>query len=564
MNFFKQMKNAVRNMLGISPKEEKKGGITIREVSSSGKPKKYPKPREDNAERRGPAKESSKEPVRGPKKRAVTDKVKEAAQNVAEKSEKQSRQPEPAKKKSTVKKPKSEESPAKLRNIEPSTPLIEDFVPEAWDVEAHTPPPVEGKTRFAELGLQPSLLRAVHEIGFEYSTDIQAQILPHSLKGIDVTGRAQTGTGKTAAFLLTILQRLITTRPEKQRKTGSPRALIMAPTRELVMQIKKDADELGKFCNARILAIFGGIDYDKQRDALEGDFVDIIIATPGRILDYYKQKIVRLDRVEVLVLDEADRMLDMGFLPDMRRIIDATPHKNERQTMLFSATLPQEIKRLAAMWMNAPIEVEIEPEQVTSADVEQVAYIVSKEDKFTLLFNLLTDMNVTRAMIFANRKDQVRRLNEMLTACDFLCGMLTGDVTQAKRIKTLENLRSGKINILVATDVAGRGIHVDGIEAVFNFTLPDDPDDYVHRIGRTGRAGAKGRSVSFASEEDSYMLPAIEEHIKEPLKYIVPDEAMLAPVPEKLQLKMKNIKRKRSGAPKRGAKPFGDKRKPRS
>lgn len=437
-----------------------------------------------------------------------------------------------------------------------TAPLIEDFVPEEWDVEGSKPEVLEGKTRFADLNLNAALLRSVHDIGFQYCTDIQARILPHSLKGADVTGKAQTGTGKTATFLLTILQHLMNNKPAKQRKEGAPRALIMAPTRELVMQIEKDARELSSHTSARVLSIFGGIDYDKQRSALEDDYVDIVIATPGRILDYYKQKAIRLDRVEILVLDEADRMLDMGFLPDMRRIIDATPPKNMRQTMLFSATLPPEISRLALMWQNTPISVEIEPEHVTNTDVEQLAYIVSNSDKYTLLYNLLMDMKITRAIIFANRKDQVRRLTDKLQACDFLCGMLTGDVSQAKRIKTLENFRSGKVNILVATDVAGRGIHVDGIEAVFNYTLPTDPDDYVHRIGRTGRAGAKGISVSFASEEDSYMLPEIEEHIKAPLKYITPDEALLAPLPEKFELKMKNIKRfKPSG----NAKRFGDK-----
>jgi ATP-dependent RNA helicase RhlB len=428
------------------------------------------------------------------------------------------------------------------------SPLIEDFTPEEWDAEV--PPVMEGKSRFADLGIIPPLLRAIHTIGFQYATEIQSQILPHSLKGVDVTGKAQTGTGKTAAFLLTIYQHLLKNRPPKQRITGAPRALIMAPTRELVLQIKKDADDLGQFCNPRALAIFGGIDYESQQNALE-DYVDIIIATPGRLLDYHKQRSIRLDRIEILVLDEADRMLDMGFLPDIRRIIDATPPKGARQTMLFSATLPQEILRLASMWTNTPIQVEIEPPQVTSADVEQLAYIVSGEEKLTLLINLITELNLTRGIIFANRKDQVSRLTEQLTACNFSCGMLTGDVNQSKRIKTLENLRTGKINILVATDVAGRGIHVEGIEAVFNFTLPLDPEDYVHRIGRTGRAGAKGKSISFATEDDAYMLPSIEAYINQPLKYIVPDDALVAPLPEKFQLTLKNLKRKRRPPDKR-------------
>ncbi|MDR0453716.1 MAG: DEAD/DEAH box helicase [Deferribacteraceae bacterium] len=444
--------------------------------------------------------------------------------------------------------------------LKTDTKQIEAFVPEPWDYNPHMPPVRDGKTRFNELSLSLSVLRGVHEIGFSYCTDIQAEILPHSLKGLDVAGKAQTGTGKTAAFLLTILEHLLCKKLQKKRIYGAPRALIMAPTRELVMQIEKDAAALSKYCGLRILAIFGGIDYEKQRDALENCYIDIMIATPGRLLDYFKQKIIRLDRVEILVLDEADRMLDMGFLPDMRRIIDATPSKNERQTMLFSATLTPEITRLASMWTNNPVKVEIEPEQVTPADVEQVAYIVTEHDKFALLYNLLKNLNVRRAIIFANRRDQVRKLTERLDACDFACGMLTGDVNQAKRIKTLESLKNGKINILVATDVAGRGIHVADVEAVFNYTLPDDPDDYVHRIGRTGRAGAKGRSISFASEEDAYVLPQIEAYIKEPLKYITPDEKLLTPIPEEYENRLKDMKRKRnamvkhtkhSGPPKR-------------
>lgn len=570
MSFLKSVKNAVRSLFGAAPKKEGPKTITIREVSEAGGPKK------ESGAKSTPKKSGvpKKERPTGPAAKPGAPKDKPEGRNDKNQPRKPAKKTEEAaadapaeqpKKQSPKKKPeaKAERPPRERKRPELDTPLIEDFVPEPWDVVGNAPAEMEGKTRFVDLGLEPSLLHAIHDIGFQYATDIQAQILPHSLKGLDVTGKAQTGTGKTAAFLLTILQHLITKRPAKQRKTGAPRALIMAPTRELVMQIKKDADELGRYCNARILAIFGGMDYEKQREALEDDYVDIVMATPGRILDYYKQKVVRLDRVEILVLDEADRMLDMGFLPDMRRIIDATPHKNERQTMLFSATLPQQIARLASLWTNSPIQVEIEPEQVTSADVEQLAYIISKEDKFTLLFNILTEMNISRAMIFANRKDQVRKLTELLTACDFTCGMLTGDVTQAKRIKTLENLRTGKINILVATDVAGRGIHVDGIEAVFNYTLPEDPDDYVHRIGRTGRAGAKGMSISFASEDDSYMLPSIEEHIKEPLKYIVPDDSLIAPIPEKFEIKMKNIKRSKRGPDKRGPKPGGDKRKPR-
>jgi ATP-dependent RNA helicase RhlB len=517
----------VKRLLGISAKKDvRTKKIHIKELPSG---KEQSKPAEPRPPRPAPA----------------------AAPTPAQKTRERR---EPPLKKTSPKEPpfraKSETPPKSYKKprVRPDSPFIEDFVPEEWAPEV--PPLKEGKSRFIDLGILSPLLRATNTIGFQYATDIQSQILPHSLKGVDVTGRAQTGTGKTAAFLLTIYQHMMKNRPAKQRLEGAPRALIMAPTRELVLQIKKDADELGQFCNPRTLAIFGGIDYESQQNALD-DYVDIVMATPGRLLDYYKQRSIRLDRVEILVLDEADRMLDMGFLPDIRRIIDATPPKSERQTMLFSATLPQEILRLASMWTNTPIQVEIEPEQVTSADVEQLAYIVGGEEKLNFLINLLLDMNLTRGIIFANRKDQVGRLAEQLTVCGFSCGMLTGDVNQSKRIKTLENLRNGKINILVATDVAGRGIHVEGIEAVFNFTLPLDAEDYVHRIGRTGRAGAKGKSICFATEDDAYMLPAIEAYINQPLKYIVPEDSLLAPIPEKFQIMLKNLKRKRKPPEKR-------------
>jgi ATP-dependent RNA helicase RhlB len=446
---------------------------------------------------------------------------------------------------SSSQRPSSPKSPAQpkpqRKKQQDDRPFIESYPADTWVAEATTEEHPEGKVPFASLNLPTSLLHAVHDLGFPCCTDIQAEILPHSLQGADVTGKAQTGTGKTAAFLLTILTRLMK-EPAKPRKIGSPRVLIMAPTRELVIQIDKDATELAKYTGARILPIFGGMDYDKQREALE-EHVDIVIATPGRMLDYYKQRVIWLKNIEILVLDEADRMLDMGFLPDMRRIIEAVPDKSERQTMLFSATLTPEILRLASMWTNNPVKVEIEPLQITSANIEQRAYVVSYEDKFTLLYNLLKTQNITRAMIFANRKDEVRRLSTQLEAAGFACGMLTGDVTQARRIKTLENLRSGKISFLVATDVAGRGIHVDDVQYVFNYTLPEDPDDYVHRIGRTGRAGELGISVAFATEEDAYVLPAIEAHINKPLNYLTPEPELLEPLSEEVR---DNIKRARA------------------
>jgi ATP-dependent RNA helicase RhlB len=240
---------------------------------------------------------------------------------------------------------------------------------------------------------------------------------------------------------------------------------------------------------------------------------------------------VYLDRVETLVIDEADRMLDMGFIPDVKRIVRLTPPKTSRQTLLFSATFTRDVINLSEQWTQNAVKVEIEPESVTTASVEQLVYITTAKDKYKLLYNLITQQNLERVMVFANRRDQTRKLSEMLRDHKISCALLSGDVPQDKRVKTLENFRAGKIKVLVATDVAGRGIHVDGVSHVVNFTLPEQTDDYVHRIGRTGRAGSSGTSVSFACEDDAFMIPKIEEAIGRKLPSKYPEEAMLAPIP---------------------------------
>jgi ATP-dependent RNA helicase RhlB len=380
---------------------------------------------------------------------------------------------------------------------------------------------------FHELGLPEPLLRAVAELGFQRCTPIQQEVLPHTLLGHDCIGKAQTGTGKTAAFLLTILTDLLQNPVAEQRYAGEPRALIIAPTRELVMQIAKDAEALARFTDIHVVTLIGGVDYDRQRQQLSKKLVDILVATPGRLMDFHSQREIHLDRVELLVIDEADRMLDMGFIPQVRRIVRQTPPKSHRQTMFFSATFTEEVITLADQWTQEPVRVEIEPTSVAAKDVQQVVYVVESGKKLTLLLNLLRDPGARSVMVFANRRDQVRWLFERLTRAGVKCGMLSGEVAQIKRMKTLESFREGAFQVLVATDVAGRGIHVEGVSHVVNFTLPEDPEDYVHRIGRTGRAGAIGTSISFACEDDSFLLPQIETLLGAKLTCTQPDAEML-------------------------------------
>jgi ATP-dependent RNA helicase RhlB len=380
---------------------------------------------------------------------------------------------------------------------------------------------------FRELGLPEPLLRAIDDLGFTHCTPIQQEVLPHTLLGHDCIGKAQTGTGKTAAFLLTILADLLANPLEEQRYAGEPRALVIAPTRELAMQIAKDAEDLAKYTGFHIVTLIGGVDYDRQRRDLSKSLVDILVATPGRLMDFHSQREVHLDRVELLVIDEADRMLDMGFIPQVRRIIRQTPPKSHRQTMFFSATFTEEVVRLSDQWTHEPVRVEIEPESIAAKDVEQIVYIVESRKKLDLLLNVLRTPEAVSVMVFANRRDQVRRLHERLVRAGISCGILSGEVPQQKRLKTLEGFRAGDFRVLVATDVAGRGIHVEGVTHVINYTLPEDPEDYVHRIGRTGRAGASGISISFACEDDAFLLGPIEELLGTKLACLQPDPALL-------------------------------------
>ncbi|MAD43923.1 MAG: ATP-dependent RNA helicase RhlB [Oceanospirillaceae bacterium] len=382
----------------------------------------------------------------------------------------------------------------------------------AWSLSDFTVAEEPGKTRFHDLGLPDSVMRGIHKLGFSYCTPIQAETLPAALRGRDTIGQAQTGTGKSAAFLLTILNRLLTDVTE-ERYASEPRALVVAPTRELAMQIGKDAEGLARYTGLNIVTIVGGMDYEKQKKQLRNHVVDVLVATPGRLIDFMRSEDVFLDQVDVLVLDEADRMLDMGFIPDVRRIVRATPPKGDRQTLLFSATFNYDVRILIDQWTDDPLQVVIEPEQVATDRVEQRCYLIADNEKYSLLKRVLDEEQPERCIIFANRRDLTRNLCDKLNKQGHKAVLLSGEVSQDKRIKTLERFREGKVNVMVATDVAGRGIHVDGVSHVINYTLPEDPEDYVHRIGRTGRAGAKGVSISFISEDDAFVLPDLEKYL---------------------------------------------------
>ena len=387
------------------------------------------------------------------------------------------------------------------------------------------------KLAFSHFDLQKPLADAIKKIGFEYCTPIQAESLVHTLQGHDVTGKAQTGTGKTAAFLITIINDLLSNPIEQERYIAEPRALIVAPTRELAQQIASDAQLLTDGCDMHVVTMVGGEDYAKQNRALDARPVDIVVATPGRLLDFVQNGNLHLGAVEVLVLDEADRMLDMGFIPQVRSVVSRTPKKECRQTLLFSATFTPAIIELAQRWAVDPIMVEIEPEKVAADAVDQIVYLVTTAEKYNLLFNLIAEPEAEKIMVFSNRRDQVRKLADNLFRNGIECGMLSGEVAQNQRVRTLDAFKGGKIKVLVATDVAGRGLHIDDVTHVVNYTLPEEPEDYVHRIGRTGRAGAIGTSISFACEDDSFLLPDIEEKLGSKLDCIHPEDAMLAKAP---------------------------------
>ena len=403
----------------------------------------------------------------------------------------------------------------------------------AWSMEQFVVEPLEGKKRFHDFDLPSEVMHGIADLGFKYATDIQALSLEQALAGKNIAGKAQTGSGKTAAFLVAILTRYLRTPENRAKQGGNPRALVIAPTRELVIQICKDADAIGKYCNLRSLAVYGGMDYDRQRKEVLDAPVDLLVATPGRLLDFVKSRVVNLSNVDTLVIDEADRMLDMGFIPDVRRIMSYLPPKEKRATMLYSATLNDVVMRLAMNWMQEPYRAEVESETNATDTVKQVVYVIQAKDKFTVLFNHIALHPEARTIVFCNRKSTTEDVYESLKVRGVNAEMLSGDVNQSKRLKVLDRFRDNEVKVVVATDVAGRGIDIKGLEYVINFDFPYEAEDYVHRIGRTGRAGSTGVAISFADEFESCQIPDIEEYIKETLKCTVigPGDPLLKDLP---------------------------------
>jgi len=377
---------------------------------------------------------------------------------------------------------------------------------------------------FASLGLKPQVMEGIRQAGFVTCTPIQAQTLPIALAGRDVAGQAQTGTGKTAAFLVALYQALLTRPAPPGRSATSIRALIVAPTRELAVQIHRDALTLGAHTGLRHMVVFGGIDYEKQRTQLS-EGCEVLIGTPGRLIDYFKQRVFDLKHAQVAVLDEADRMFDLGFIADIRYLLRRLPPPERRQSMLFSATLSHRVLELAYEHMNNPELVRVEPDKMTVDEVRQLMYYPSMEEKVPLLIGLLHQSEAHRTMVFVNTKRSAERLEAVLRANGFHAQALSGDVPQNKRLRFLRDFHDGRLAVLIATDVASRGLHIPDVSHVFNFDLPQDAPDYVHRIGRTARAGAEGDAISFACEEYAVSLPDIESYVghKIPFAPITPD-----------------------------------------
>jgi ATP-dependent RNA helicase RhlB len=411
---------------------------------------------------------------------------------------------------------------------------------------------------FDSLNIAESLKRAIAELGYTRCTPIQAQTLPVALTGHDVAGQAQTGTGKTAAFLIALFNRLLTDPPAANKPINAPRAIVIAPTRELAVQIHSDALGIGKYTGLKLAIVFGGVDYEKQRRILE-EGVDVLIGTPGRAIDYFKQHVFDLRHIQVAVMDEADRMFDLGFIKDIRFILRRLPHPTLRLTMMFSATLSHRVMELAYEHMNNPELIRIEPDKMTVDSVKQVLYFPSTEEKIPLLMGLLRRIDARRTMVFVNTKRIAEVLERTLTANGFVAQAISGDVPQTKRLKMMRDFHNGDIAVLIATDVASRGLHIPDVSHVFNFDLPNDAEDYVHRIGRTARAGAEGDAISFGCEEYAISLPDIERYIGHqiPRAAILPEElaAVTAPPPAQWRERAPRPGQSRGGSRSGGGRP---------
>ncbi|MDQ7002170.1 MAG: DEAD/DEAH box helicase [Ghiorsea sp.] len=374
----------------------------------------------------------------------------------------------------------------------------------------------EKDTEFTTLGLPNALLHAVDDLGYTELSAVQKIAFPITMEGKDIAGQGRTGTGKTATFLITAIKRLIETSAKEGRKTNQPRVLVIAPTRELVIQIASDATHLTKYTNINVHAVFGGVDYEKQQRPFETG-VEILIGTPGRLIDFHKKSCYDLKAVDVMVLDEADRMFDLGFIKDLRFLLNRLPKYDQRQSLMFSATLSHRVMELAYDHMNNPEKIEAEAGDITSSSIVESMYHTAMDEKLPLLINLLRQADVQRGMVFINEKRTGEKLAASIAKYGFKVGIISGDVQQRKRMKILEMFTKGELNLLIATDVASRGIHVDDVTHVFNYDLPEDAESYVHRIGRTGRAGADGVAISFACERYCFEVPAIEAFIKHKL-----------------------------------------------
>ena len=366
---------------------------------------------------------------------------------------------------------------------------------------------------FSSFSLPAELMQGIEEAGFSMCTPIQAETLPVALQGHDIAGQAQTGTGKTAAFLVAVYHHLLTHADDGgHRKPNQPRALILAPTRELAIQIHHDALVIGKHTGLRLCLAYGGTGYEQQRDDITAG-VDILVGTPGRLIDYFKQHVFDLKMIQAIVLDEADRMFDLGFIKDIRYLMRRCPPPEKRLGLLFSATLSHRVQELAYEHMNNPVHIDIEPEKVTADKVRQVLYHTANEEKIPLLVGILNHVDPHRSIVFVNTKRNAERVWSYLEGNGFKCAVLSGDVPQTKRQRLLREFQNGELPVLIATDVAARGLHIPDVSHVFNYDLPQDAEDYVHRIGRTARVGKDGDAVSFACENFVYSLPEIEAYI---------------------------------------------------
>ncbi len=425
------------------------------------------------------------------------------------------------------------------------------------------------ETKFTELDIHEDVQRGIETLGFEFCTPIQAMALPVALKGKDVSGQAQTGTGKTAAFLIACFHRLLNKEREESAKKNPIRALVLAPTRELAIQIFEDGKPLAKHTGLKLGIAYGGTDYEKQRVHIEAG-LDVLIGTPGRIIDYFKQGVFALDALEVIILDEADRMFDLGFISDIRYLLRRMPEPTERLNMLFSATLSHRVAELAYEHMSEPEVVKIEAETITADRIKELAYMPSNEEKIPLLLGILKQAQDEKCVVFINTKHMAEKLEAWLAANDFKAALLSGDVPQKKRETLLNKFKEGQVNILVATDVAARGLHIPDVNYVVNFDLPTDAEDYVHRIGRTARAGASGTAISLICETYAMNIVDIEEYIEHSIPVERETGDLLFPDPVKPDLSKLRSNRKPAGAKgkprsdgrERGKKPGGGNKPP--